>query len=50
MLKFPAEKFALAVAQNLERDDEGAIIFRLYVLVLNEMFTADAALLRLDWR
>src|ERR1051326_7448469 len=38
ILNFPAKKFALAVAQNLERDDDGAIIFRLYELVLNEKF------------
>jgi CubicO group peptidase (beta-lactamase class C family) len=39
ILSFPAKKFALAVAQNLERDDDGAIVFRLYELVLNEKFT-----------
>jgi CubicO group peptidase (beta-lactamase class C family) len=39
ILNFPAKKFALAVAQNLERDDDGAIIFRLYELVLNEKFS-----------
>ena len=38
ILNFPAKKFALAVAQNLESDDDGAIIFRLYELVLNERF------------
>lgn len=42
ILNFPAKKFALAVAQNLERDDDGAIIFRLYELVLNEKFTLGA--------
>lgn len=39
ILNFPAKKFALAVAQNLEKDDDGAIIFRLYELVLDEKFT-----------
>jgi len=39
ILNFPAKKFALAVAQNLERDDDGAIVFRLYELVLNEKFS-----------
>jgi CubicO group peptidase (beta-lactamase class C family) len=39
ILNFPAKKFALAVAQNLEQDDDGAIVFRLYELVLNEKFT-----------
>jgi CubicO group peptidase (beta-lactamase class C family) len=39
ILNFPAKRFALAVAQNLERDDDGAIIFRLYELVLNEKFS-----------
>lgn len=39
ILNFPAKKFALAVAQNLERDDDGAIIFRLYELVLHEKFS-----------
>ena len=39
ILSFPSKKFALAVAQNLERDDGGAIIFRLYELVLNEKFS-----------
>jgi CubicO group peptidase (beta-lactamase class C family) len=39
ILNFPAKKFALAVAQNLEKDDDGAIIFRLYELVLNEKFS-----------
>jgi len=34
ILNFPAKRFALAVAQNLEKDDDGAIIFRLYELVL----------------
>jgi len=38
ILNFPAKKFALAVAQNLESDDDGAIVFRLYELVLNEKF------------
>jgi CubicO group peptidase (beta-lactamase class C family) len=42
ILNFPAKKFALAVAQNLERDDDGAIIFRLYELVLDEKFTLGA--------
>lgn len=36
ILNFPSKKFALAVAQNLESDDDGAIIFRLYELVLDE--------------
>jgi CubicO group peptidase (beta-lactamase class C family) len=39
ILNFPAKKFALAVAQNLEQDDDGAIVFLLYELVLNEKFT-----------
>ena len=39
ILNFPEKKFALAVAQNLERDDDGAIIFRLYELVLDEKFS-----------
>jgi CubicO group peptidase (beta-lactamase class C family) len=39
ILNFPSKKFALAVAQNLESDDNGAIIFRLYELVLNEKFS-----------
>lgn len=39
ILNFPEKKFALAIAQNLERDDDGAIIFRLYELVLNEKFS-----------
>ncbi len=39
ILNFPAKKFALAVAQNLEKDDDGAIIFRLYELVLDEKFS-----------
>ena len=38
ILNFPAKKFALAVAQNMESDDDGAIVFRLYELVLNEKF------------
>jgi CubicO group peptidase (beta-lactamase class C family) len=38
ILNFPAKRFAIAVAQNLEKDDDGAIIFRLYELVLNEKF------------
>jgi CubicO group peptidase (beta-lactamase class C family) len=38
ILNFPAKRFALVVAQNLERDDDGAIIFRLYELVLNKTF------------
>jgi CubicO group peptidase (beta-lactamase class C family) len=38
ILNFPAKKFALAVAQNLESDDDGALIFRLYELVLNQKF------------
>jgi CubicO group peptidase (beta-lactamase class C family) len=38
ILNFPEKKFALAVAQNLERDDDGAIVFRLYELVLGEKF------------
>jgi CubicO group peptidase (beta-lactamase class C family) len=42
ILNFPAKKFALAVAQNLERDDDGAIIFRLYELVLGEKFILGA--------
>jgi CubicO group peptidase (beta-lactamase class C family) len=42
ILNFPAKKFALAVAQNLERDDDGAIIFRLYELVLDEKFSLGA--------
>jgi CubicO group peptidase (beta-lactamase class C family) len=39
ILNFPSKRFALAVAQNLESDDDGAIIFRLYELVLNEKFS-----------
>lgn len=39
ILNFPAKKFALAIAQNLESDDDGAIIFRLYELVLSEKFS-----------
>lgn len=39
ILNFPAQKFALAVAQNLEKDDDGALIFRLYELVLDEKFS-----------
>jgi len=39
ILNFPSKKLALAVAQNLERDDDGAIIFRLYELVLNQKFS-----------
>ena len=39
VLNFPAKHFALAVAQNLEKDDDGAIIFRLYELVLDEKFS-----------
>jgi CubicO group peptidase (beta-lactamase class C family) len=42
ILNFPAKKFALAVAQNLESDDDGAIIFRLYELVLDEKFILGA--------
>ena len=38
ILNFPEKHFALAVAQNLEKDDDGAIIFRLYELVLGEKF------------
>jgi len=38
ILNFPAKKFALAIAQNLEKDDDGAIVFRLYELVLDEKF------------
>lgn len=38
ILNFPVQRFALVVAQNLERDDDGAIIFRLYELVLNKTF------------
>lgn len=38
ILNFPSKRFAIAVAQNLERDDDGAIIFRLYELVLGEKF------------
>jgi len=39
ILNFPEKKFALAIAQNFERDDDGALIFRLYELVLNEKFS-----------
>lgn len=39
ILNFPAKRFAIAIAQNLERDDDGAIIFRLYELVLGEKFS-----------
>jgi CubicO group peptidase (beta-lactamase class C family) len=39
ILNFPAKKFAFAIAQNLERDDDGAIVFRLYELVLGEKFS-----------
>lgn len=39
ILNFPSKKFALAIAQNLESDDDGALIFRLYELVLNEKFS-----------
>jgi CubicO group peptidase (beta-lactamase class C family) len=39
ILNFPAKHFAIAVAQNLEKDDDGAIIFRLYELVLGEKFS-----------
>ena len=39
ILYFPSKRFALAVAQNLERDDDGALIFRLYELVLGEKFS-----------
>ena len=38
ILSFPEKRFALAVAQNLEKDDDGALIFRLYELVLGEKF------------
>jgi CubicO group peptidase (beta-lactamase class C family) len=38
ILNFPAKKFALAIAQNLEQDDDGALVFRLYELVLKEKF------------
>lgn len=39
ILNFPAKKFAIAFAQNLEKDNYSAIVFRLYELVLNEKFT-----------
>ena len=39
ILNFPEKRFAIAVAQNLERDDDGAIIFRLYELILGEKFS-----------
>ena len=39
ILNFPAKRFALAVAQNFERDDDGAIFLRLYELVLDEKFS-----------
>lgn len=39
ILNFPAKKFAIAFAQNLEKDNYSAIVFRLYELVLNERFT-----------
>jgi CubicO group peptidase (beta-lactamase class C family) len=38
ILNFPEKKFAIAIAQNLERDDYGELIFRLYELVLDEKF------------
>ena len=43
ILNFPAKHFAIAVAQNLEKDDDGAIIFRLYELVLGETFSLGVA-------
>ena len=42
ILNFPAKRFAIAIAQNLERDDDGAIIFRLYELILDEKFSLGA--------
>ena len=39
ILNFPAKKFALAVAQNIEQEDDGARIFRLYEVVLDEKFS-----------
>ncbi|HEX8888334.1 MAG TPA: serine hydrolase domain-containing protein [Pyrinomonadaceae bacterium] len=39
ILNFPSKRFAIAVAQNLELDDDGAIFLRLYELVLNEKFS-----------
>ncbi|HKC63741.1 MAG TPA: serine hydrolase domain-containing protein [Pyrinomonadaceae bacterium] len=39
ILNFPSKHFAIAVAQNLEKDDDGAIIFRLYELTLDEKFS-----------
>jgi len=38
ILNFQEKRFAIAVAKNLERNDDGAIINRLYELVLNEKF------------
>jgi len=42
ILNFPCEHFAMAIAQNLERDTGGALIFRLYQLVLGKPFKAGA--------
>lgn len=39
ILNFPSKKFALAVAQNLEKDNYSEIFLRLYELVLDEKFT-----------
>jgi CubicO group peptidase (beta-lactamase class C family) len=39
ILNFPAKHFAIALAQNLEKDNYGAIVFRLYELVLDEKFS-----------
>jgi CubicO group peptidase (beta-lactamase class C family) len=39
ILNFPAQRFAMAIAQNLEKDDDGTIVFRLYELVMDEKFS-----------
>ena len=36
ILNCPSQRFAMAIAQNLERDTGGALIFRLYQLVVGE--------------
>jgi CubicO group peptidase (beta-lactamase class C family) len=38
ILNCPSQRFSMAIAQNLERDTGGALIFRLYQLVLGKPF------------
>ena len=39
ILNFPAKRFRIGSCSKLKKDDDGAIIFRLYELVLDEKFS-----------